>query len=88
MLPSVIGTIGSSKQSIGEPRFLIKNNSIVSNLAQATAAGSASINRASRRNAPAARSNPGPHPHPPHPGPGSLHDFLNAPFFEDRAART
>jgi len=32
-LPSVIGTIGSPKQGIVEPRFLIKNNSIVNNFA-------------------------------------------------------
>jgi aryl-alcohol dehydrogenase-like predicted oxidoreductase len=51
---------------------LALNISIVSNFAHTAGTGSASINRASRRNAPAVRPDPGPHPPPtPHPGPGS-----------------
>jgi hypothetical protein len=46
MLPSVIGSIGSSKRGIVEHRFLIKNISIVGNLAYPAGAGSHSINPA------------------------------------------
>ena len=59
------------------PMFLVKNISIVSNLAHTASAGSHSINVASRRDAPAVRPDPGPpSPHSPQARGPPVRDFL------------